>query len=139
MIINIKESFILTAIVLSTHAGALLLAVVLPIALGLKTGLVALIGVSLWWQYRYGIPASVCELKLEDDGSCSRTVNGEQRRYRIARAAVHAGFVRLMLVGGGKRTRLQLVYQDAVEPDAYRSLRARIEQRRLTVCDQAPV
>jgi len=139
MILNINKPFILTLIVLSTHAGALLLLVILPIAFGLKTGLAALIGVSFWWQNRYGIPASVCELKLEDDGSCSRTADGEQRRYRITRAVAHAGFVRLMLVDAGERTRLQLVCQDAVEPDMYRALRARIEQRRLPVHEQAPV
>lgn len=138
MIINIKKSFILTAIVLNAHAGALLLLVVLPIALALKIGLAALIGASYWWQVWYGAGASRCEIRLEEDGSCLRTANGEQRRYRIARATTHAGFVRLTLQHAGERTRTQLVPRDAVEPEVYRDLCARIVQRRLPVPEKTP-
>jgi hypothetical protein len=138
LIINIKKSLILTAIVFAAHAGALLLIFVLPIAAGLKIGLAALIGTSLWWQGRYGVPASVCEIRLEEDGSCIRTANGAQRRYRIARATAHAGFVRLTLLRADERTRAQLVPRDAVEPEVYRALRARIVQRRLPVPGKSP-
>jgi hypothetical protein len=139
LIIKIKKSLILTAIVFAAHAGALLLIFFLPIAAGLKIGLAALIGVSFWWQGRYGVPASVCEIRLEEDGTCIRTANGEQRRYRIARATAHAGFVRLTLLRADERTRTQLVPRDAVEPEVYRALRARIVQRRLPVPDKTPV
>lgn len=138
MIINIKKSLILTAIVLSAHSGALLLIFVLPIALWQKIGLVALIGASFWWQGRYGVWASACEIRLEEDGSCIRTTKGEQRRYRIMRASAHAGFMRLMLMRAGERTRIQLVPRDAVEPEVYRALRTRIVQRRLPVPDKTP-
>ena len=138
LIINTNKSLILTAIVFSAHSGALLLIFVLPIALGLKIGLAVLIGASLWWQGRYGVAASVCEIRLEEDGSCVRTANGEQRHYRIARATAHAGFVRLMLLRAGERTRIQLVPRDAVEPEVYRELRARIVQRRLPVPERTP-
>ena len=138
LILNIKKSFILTAFVLSAHAGALLLIFLLPIALALKIGLAALIGKSLWWQGRHGVPARVCEIRLEEDGSCIRTANGEQRRYRIARAIIHTGFVRLLLVRAGERTRIQLVPWDTVEPEVYRDLRARIVQKRLPVADKSP-
>lgn len=138
MIINIKKSFILAAIVLGTHSGAVLLIFVLPIALGLKIGLAALIGASLWWQGRYGVRASVCEIRLEENGTCIRTANGEQRRYRSARATAHTGFVRLLLQRAGERTRVQLVPRDAVDPEVYRALRARIVQRRLSAPDQSP-
>ncbi len=138
LIINIKISLTLTAIVFTAHAGALLLIFVLPIASELKIGLAALIVASLWWQGRYGVPASVCEMRLEEDGSCIRTTNGEQRRYRIVRATVHAGFVRLTLQRAGERTRIQLVPRDTVEPEVYRDLRARIVQRRLPVPDKSP-
>ncbi len=120
------------------HAGALPLIFVLPIALGLKVGLAALIGASLWWQSRHGVRASVCEIRLEEDGSCIRTANGEQHRYRIAHATAHAGFVRLTLQRAGERTRIQLLPRDAVEPEVYRDLRARIVQRRLPVPDKTP-
>jgi len=128
----------LTAIVLGAHAGALLLIVVLPIALALKMGLAALIGTSLWWQSQYGVRASVCEIRLEEDGSCIRTAYGEQRRYRIARATAHAGFVRLTLQRAGERTRIQLLPRDAVEPEVYRDVRARIMQQRLPMPDKTP-
>jgi len=128
----------LTAIVLSAHAGALLLIFVLPIALAHMIGLAALIGTSLWWQGWHGVRASVCEIRLEEDGSCIRTANGEQRRYRIARATAHAGFVRLTLQRAGERARIQLVPRDAVEPEVYRDLRARIVQQRLPVPDKTP-
>ncbi len=136
MILNIKKSLILTAVVFSVHAGALLLGVALPIAFGLKIGLTALIGTSLWWQGRHGLAANVCDIELGNDGSCLRTANGEQLRYRIARATVHSGFVRLALQRAGERMRTQLVPRDAVEPEVYRDLRARIVQRRLPVPDQ---
>ena len=122
---------------LGAHAGALLLTFVLPIALWQKNGLVVLIGTSLWWQGRHGVWASACEIKLEEDGSCIRTANGEQRRYRIARASAHAGFLRLTLMRTGERTRIQLVPRDAVEPEIYRTLRARIVQQRLPVATGA--
>lgn len=120
------------------HAGALLLVVVLPIALGLKTGLATLISASLWWQGRFGTWASECEIRLEEDGSCLRTFNGEQRRYRIVRATNHVGFVRLVLKRAGERTYVLLVTSDAVELEVYRALRAQIVQRSLPVPDQTP-
>ena len=120
------------------HSGALLLILVLPIVPVLKAGLVALVGTSFWRQGRHGVPASECEIRLEEDGSCIRTANGEQRHYRIARATAHAGFVRLTLRRAGERTRIQLVPRDAVEPEVYRELRARIVQRRLPVPEKTP-
>ena len=122
---------------LGAHSGALLLIFILPIALWQIFGLAVLIGTSLWWQGRHGIGASACEIKLDEDGSCTRTANGEQRRYRIARANAHAGFLRLMLKRAGERTRIQLVPRDAVEPEIYRTLRARIVQQRLPVATGA--
>ena len=138
MIINIKKSSVLTAIVFCAHFGALPLVVVLPITPGLKIGLAALIGTSLWRQGRYAVQASACEIRLEEDGSCIRTANGEQRRYRVARATAHAGFVRFTLMRAGERTRAQLVPRDAVDPEVYRILRARIVQRRLPVPEKTP-
>ena len=138
MILNIKKSLLFTAIVLGAHSGALLLIFVLPIAPWQKFGLAVLIGTSLWWQGRYGIGVSACEIRLEEDGSCTRTANGEQRRYRIARASAHAGFLRLTLKRAGERTRIQLAPRDAVEPEIYRTLRARIVQRRLPVPNKTP-
>ena len=138
MIIYIKKSFILTAIVLSAHAGALLLIVVLPIALALKIGLAALIGASsggkVGMAYRrvcakYGwrktVPAS-------EPQTASSVAIGLRARPPML------GFVRLTLKRAGERTRIQLLPRDAVEPEVYRDLRARIVQRRLPVPDKTP-
>jgi predicted alpha/beta superfamily hydrolase len=138
LILNIRKSLRFTAIVLGAHSGALLLIFVLPIAPWQKFGFVALIGASLWWQGRYGIGASACEIRLEEDGSCTRTANGESRRYRSTHASSHPGFVCLTLKRAGERTRIQLVPRDAVDPEIYRTLRARIVQRRLPVPDKTP-
>jgi hypothetical protein len=138
LIINIKISSTLATIVLCAHSGALLLMFALPIVPGLGMALAALISASLWWQWRHGVWASAGELRLEEDGSCTHTANGKQRRYRITRATAHAGFVRLTMWRTGERTRTQLVLRDAVEPEVYRALRARIVQRRLPVSDKTP-
>jgi hypothetical protein len=138
LILNINKSLILIAILLGTHAGALSLALAVPIALGLKIGLVMLVVASLWWQWRQNAGVALGELRLEDDGTCIQSVNGEQRRYRLTRAIAHAGFVRLTLQRAGERTRTQLIPRDAVEPEVYRDLRARIVQRRLPVPDKTP-
>jgi len=139
LIININKSNILTAIVFGVHTGALLLVVVMPIALGPRIWLAALIGASLWWQGRSGLSTKDCKLVLEEDGSCLRTFNGEQRRYQIVRATAHAGFVRFTLQRAGARTCTQLVPRDAVEPEVYRDLCARIVQRRLPVPERTLV
>jgi hypothetical protein len=136
LILNIKKSLNLIAIILGAHVGALSLTLVLPIAPGLKIGLAMLIFASLWWQWRYAAVAAVVELRLEDDGTCIESINGEQRRYRLTRATAQAGFVRLTLQRAGERTRTQLVPRDAVESEVYRELRARIVQRRLPVPDK---
>lgn len=118
-------------IVRGVHAGAVLLIFVLPIPLWQKMGMAALVGSSLWWQNRYGSGASPCEIKLLEDGSCIRTVNAIESRYRVSQATIHVGFVRLRLTGSGEPNRLQLVPRDAVEPEVYRNLLALIVQRRL--------
>ena len=132
----INKSFILTILVHSAHAGALLLTFVLPFAVWQKMLIVALIGTSLWWQNRYGIWASTCEIKLLEDGACMRTANAVQSPYRITQATIHVGFVRLKLTGMGGPNCIQLVSRDAVEPEVYRNLLALIVQRRLLVSDK---
>jgi hypothetical protein len=124
--------------VLGAHFGAMLLSLAVPIAWWLRFGLATLIGVSLWRQWRYGAWAASAELRLEKDGFCIQSLNGEQLRYRITRATAHAGFVRLTLQRAGRKTQTLLVPRDAVEPGVFRDLRARIVQRRLPVPEQDP-
>ena len=135
LILKVKKSLLFWAITLVAHIGGLLLIVLIAITPWQKFGLAVLIGASLWWQGRYGIGASACEIRFAEDGSCIRTVSGEQRRFRIASASVHPGFIRLTLMRTGERTRQQLVPRDAVETEIYRVLCAQIEQRRLPVSE----
>ncbi len=56
---------------------------------------------------------------------------------RILRADVFAGFIRLHLAVVAGRPRTLLLVQDALPPEAYHELCARIRQGRLPVSDQA--
>lgn len=94
-----------------------------------------LIGASLGFESRYGIGASTCEIKLNEDGACTRTIKGAQSRYRVTQATIHAGFIRLRLMRPGEPRRMQLVPRDAVEPEVYRNLLTQIVQRRLPAPD----
>jgi hypothetical protein len=138
MILKIKKSFNFISIIFSAHLGALVLTLIVPIALRFQIGLAALIVVSLWWQWRQDAGVAVGELRLEDDGTCLQSISGDQHRYHLTRATAHVGFVRLTLQRAGERTRIQLVPRDAVEPEVYRELCARIVQRRLPVPDKTP-
>lgn len=133
LIIKVKKSYQLAAINLGVHAGALLVDLVLPIVGWQKFGLAILIGVSCWWQERYGVWTTPGEIKLGEDDSCTLTMNDGQQRFRIAQASIHPGFVRLSL--RGRRSRLQLVPRDSVDPETYRTLRAWIVQRRFAAAD----
>lgn len=131
MIIKIKKSLRFATIGLGAHAGALIVALVLPIVGWQKIGVVLLIGASCWWQARHGIGARVGEIKLGEDSSCILMMNDRQQHYRIAQTSIHPGFVRLSLRGiGRRRLRTQLVPCDSVDPETYRALRAWIVQRR---------
>lgn len=109
---------------------------VLPIGAWQKFGLALLVCASGWWQERYGVGAMAGEIKLGKDNSCMLTRSNEgQQLYRITEASIHPGFVRLSLRGIGRRSRLQLVPRDSVDPETYRTLRAWIVQRRFAVAD----
>lgn len=130
MIINIKKSYQFAAISLGAHTGALIVALALPIVGWQKIGLALLIGASGWWHERYGVGARTGEIQLGEDGSCLLLINNEQQHYQIAQTSIHPGFVRLKLRGIGRRSRMQLVPRDSVDPETYRTLRAWIVQRR---------
>lgn len=115
----------------SAHVGALLVDSVLPLMGWPRIGLAALIGVSLWWQERFGILARTGEIRLDND-SWVLTSKGEAQRYRIVQASIHPGFIRFYLRDIHQRSRLQLVASDSVDPETYRVLRARIAQRRFS-------
>ena len=79
-------------------------------------------------------------LRLEPDGVCILTNVSGALRGHVTGATVFPLFVRLVVTGDGRRSRTLLVMRDAVTPDGYRSLRARIVQRHLPVpASQPPV
>lgn len=130
MIFKVKKSYFLTAINVAAHAGALLVDLVLPIEEWQKFGLAVLIVTSWWWQERYGVGTWTGEFKLGEDNSCALIMNDGRQSYGVTQGSVHPGFIRLSLRGIGRRTRLQLVPRDSVEPETYRILRTLIVQRR---------
>ena len=113
------------------HAAAFPVVFILDVAPVLKIGLAVGIGVSLIWQWLRGASLMPREIKLADNGDCSLTRGGQSRLYRITRASLHAGLVRFTLKRVGTRPRILLLMHDAVEPEAYRELRARITQGHL--------
>jgi hypothetical protein len=133
LILNIKKSNLLSALVLVTHLGALLILLVLPLPAGVKIGLSAIICVQFWWLSRHGALVAPGKFHLTEDGSMVLVGRNERaaHHYRVARATVYAGFVRLVLEGQNHRARTLLIMQDAVTPEVYRELRARVTQRRL--------
>jgi hypothetical protein len=106
----------------------------LALAPGFKIGLAAAILASLAWQWRRGTlpPPGVC--RIGEDGQVGLAALGP-RGGRVTAAALYPGGVRLTLADDTGRGHLLLVMQDAVAPEAYRELRARIAQQRLPVRD----
>lgn len=124
---------------LAAHLGAGLIALALPLPTAVRVLLAGAVTVSLiwWWQRRR--PANTGELRIETDGSCVlRPADGSAVGYRVARAARHAGSVRLVLARDGECARVLWVLPDAVAPEHYRLLCAAIAQRRLPA-RQAPM
>ena len=116
---------------LFVHVAVFPTVLVLDVAPVLKIGLAVVIGTSLIWQWLHGASLMPGELTLADDGDCSLTRGGQSRAYRITRASLHTGLVRFTLKRVGTRPRILLLMHDAVEPEVYRELRARITQGHL--------
>ncbi len=104
---------------------------------GWRAVLILAVVVSLSMQWRSAVRAAGT-LRLERDGSCALADARGTLRGHITGAAVFPLFVRLIVTGDGRRSRTLLVMRDAVAPDAYRALRARIVQRRLPVPASQP-
>jgi hypothetical protein len=139
MKIKIKKSVTLSRFVAGIHAGAFLIALILPTEPMLRVGLAAVVVASLGWQRRFaclGIPA---DLELRTDGTCSLRSRCTHQTFdgHIVGAGVHPAFVRLTVKPSGRRSRVLLVMRDAVGPDVYRELRAGIVQGHLRPRDQA--
>lgn len=135
----LNKSYYLIAVVTTVHIGAAFLATGLSVTLTLKIGVLGLIGLSFWHQWRSLISVPIVELKIDDEGTCLLDLNGEPCRYRVTHAVSHAGFVRLTLQSPDRPRRRLLIARDALPPEQNRELRARIVQRRLPVDEKLPV
>lgn len=140
MIFNIKKSLFLISVTLAAHLMAIPILIMLPWAFWAKSVLMVMVLVSLFWQWRHGVGRHPGRLKLEDDGTCLLAPGHEEKdmRFRIDSAHLHAGMLRLVLKGQGTFSRSLIIARDAVAPEVYRELRARILQRRLPVRNPDP-
>ena len=133
LIINIKVSYLLLTLLLVAHLGSALLVALVPLAWPLK-GLfwvaLAVSAVETW--RRYGartVRAAVTGFELDREGYCSVRwgPEGVWQAYEVAQAVVHPWLVILLLRKEGRRRPLGLVIvADAVEPEPFRRLRARL-------------
>lgn len=132
MFLNIIKSKTLTALLLGSHVGAVLITASLAVPPGWRAMVILALAFSLRVQWR-SVARAAGTLRLEPDGTCILTSASGALRGHITDATVFPLFVRLVVTGDGRRSRTLLVMRDAVSPDGYRSLRARIVQRRLPV------
>lgn len=138
LIINIKVSYLLLTLLLVMHLGSALLVALVPMAWPLK-GLfwVALVASAVEIWRRYGARtarAAVTGLELDREGYCSvrrgPEAEGVWQAYEVAQAVVHPWLVILLLRSEGRRRPLGLaIAADAVEPEPFRRLRARLRLR----------
>ncbi len=111
----------------------------LAVPLGWRAVVMLALAFSLRVQWRT-VARTAGTLRLDPDGACILTSARGALRGQVTGATVFPLFVRLVVAGDGRRSRTLLVMRDAVTPDRYRSLRARIVQRHLPVpASQPPV
>jgi hypothetical protein len=128
--LRINKSLTLEWLLFGSHAGAVLIILGLSLPVGWRVALSLAVTVSLGMQRR-ALMASAGTLRIEPDGHCAWTGDRSALRGPITSAAVFPLFVRLVVAADRGRKRTVLVARDAVAPEAYRELRARIVQRRL--------
>ncbi len=133
LIINIKVSYLLLTLLLVAHLGSALLVALVPLAWPLKGLLWAVLVVSaaeIWRRYGARTARSaITGFELDREGYCSvrRRPEDAWQAYEVAQAVVHPWFVILLLRREGRRWPLGLVIAaDAVEPESFRRLRARL-------------
>lgn len=133
LIINIKDSPILTGVLLTIHLGGMLLVVLVSLPWWLRIGLAGALAASMaislgrhgWRRASRAITAF--ELDHEGIASIREGRDSNWRECTIRRAVIHPGIALLWLHVNGRRWPCSLVLAaDAVEPEAFRRLRARL-------------
>lgn len=133
LIINIKVSRSLIAILTAMHLGGMVLVLLIPLpflpAIGLlvmlATSLVHSLGTHGWRRTSRSISA----FELDREGLCSVRLgqNPDWHECDVLRAVIHPRLVLLWLRVKGRRWPTGLVLAgDAVETEAFRRLRARL-------------
>lgn len=128
----------MASLVLVAHLGALACIGLVDFVDWLQYPLGVLIIANLVWHWRRSFWRKGGDLKISDEGLCT-IQGGEPLSAKIVRADVFAGFIRLRVALDSGRSRTLILMQDALTPDSYRELCARIRQGRLPVPDQAAI
>ncbi|OGI48278.1 MAG: hypothetical protein A3B81_06280 [Candidatus Muproteobacteria bacterium RIFCSPHIGHO2_02_FULL_65_16] len=135
LILNIKVSRILIAVLAVAHLGGMVLVGIVPLAWGMRATLWAMLGLSLYRSVRrHGLrrgPGAIREFELDPDGICSVRLAGSEawRECRCTSVFIHPRCVLATAALADRRWPLALVIvADAVEADFFRRLRARLRQ-----------
>lgn len=132
LIINIKVSRLLGLVLIASHMGAALLAALLPWPVWVQTALVGGIAASAIHgvrrhAWRRG-PGAVTGLEIDTDGDYFvRRDAGDWLACRYVESFLSLWLVIVRLIPEGRRRPVNiLLARDAVEPNAFRELRARL-------------
>lgn len=133
LIINIKVSYLVAGLLLLLHFGGALLIGLVPLSWLFKILVWTALAVSLIvaWQRHINraSPHAITALELDREGICAvrRGREGPWQTCERFRAVVHPWMVIFLLREGGRRWPTGLVMAaDAVEPEPFRRLRARL-------------
>ncbi len=133
LIINIKVSRVLIAVLTAIHLGGMLLALLVPLPLLLTLGLLVALMASLTHSLRtHGwrrASRTITAFELDHEGLCSVRLGQDPdwHECEIRRAVIHPRLVLLWLQIGGRHWPTGLVLAgDAVDAEAFRRLRARL-------------
>ncbi len=133
LIVEIKVSYALVALLAGVHLGGAMLIGVVPLPGLFKTGLWALLAASAVQAVRlHGLRTAsraLVELELDTEGLCAVRQRGDAHWHaaEIVQTLVHPWLVLLVLKPEGRLRRASLVIPaDAVEVEAFRRLRARL-------------
>lgn len=138
MLLNIKKSIYSATVLCGAHLGAIGIALSLPFGIGLRTALSAAVAASFGWQWSQFRRWRGGDWRVDDDGGCFWYPHGDDRpvRYELLRAETGALWIRLLIERRPERPRHLFIWKDAVDPEVFHDLHARIEQRRLPAPDR---
>lgn len=140
LILHIKASRLLTAALLSLHAGAIVIVAVIPLAVLTRGALWLILALSLVHAIRYhGLRRATNAIRYLELGSDPEVLVGPNAKdlyqCRLKTRSVHPWAVILTFACSDRRwPRTVIIVRDAVAPEAFRRLRVHL---RLAVAQQA--